>query len=258
MKKIISILIIVFFGQCIMAQSVVHLEGKFQGPNLYMQNPLNGDNWCVDSIKVNRKKLTADLSMAAVEIKLKDLDLNLGDEVMIDIYHQKDCKPKILNNNTTPKKPFTLNVIELSSDGYLSWEAISEDSLRFEIEQFRWNKWIKVGSLNAKGLGKSYHYKYKVSYHSGLNKFRIKQIDAFGKPHYSKGIRITPNVKENSMVCTRHKNDITFVNETTYEIYDAEGKKVLSGHAKIVDLKTLKKGIYYINYDNKTDTFIKR
>jgi hypothetical protein len=63
---------------------------------------------------------------------------------------------------------------------------------------------------------------------------------------------------ENEMICTKHKNDITFMDETAYEIYDSKGEIVLSGKGKIIDLKTLQKGIYYINYDNKTDTFVKR
>jgi hypothetical protein len=52
---------------------------------------------------------------------------------------------------------------------------------------------------------------------------------------------------------------ITFSASTLYEIYDQYGNIVKRGYAASVDVSTLKKDLYYLNYDNKMgETFIKR
>jgi hypothetical protein len=43
-----------------------------------------------------------------------------------------------------------------------------------------------------------------------------------------------------------------------YEIYDSYGNIVKKGTTKRVEVGNLQKGIYYLNYDNKSDKFIKK
>jgi len=54
------------------------------------------------------------------------------------------------------------------------------------------------------------------------------------------------------------KDDIDFTSETMFEIYDSYGNIVKKGFASKVDASNLSKGIYYLNYDNKTDKFVKK
>lgn len=49
-----------------------------------------------------------------------------------------------------------------------------------------------------------------------------------------------------------------FTSETLFEVYDSYGNIVKKGFGEKVDVSNLKKGIYYLNYDNKTDTFVKK
>jgi hypothetical protein len=58
---------------------------------------------------------------------------------------------------------------------------------------------------------------------------------------------------------TKPKDVITFSSATLFEIYDQYGNIVKRGYAASVDVSTLKKDLYYLNYDNKMgETFIKR
>ena len=45
--------------------------------------------------------------------------------------------------------------------------------------------------------------------------------------------------------------------ETRYEIYDAYGNIVKKGIGSLVNCTNLVKGVYYINYDNVNEKFIK-
>ncbi len=49
-----------------------------------------------------------------------------------------------------------------------------------------------------------------------------------------------------------------FTAKTQYEIFDYYGKIQSKGEAIKVDVSALKNGTFFINYDNKTETFIKR
>ena len=58
---------------------------------------------------------------------------------------------------------------------------------------------------------------------------------------------------------TKVKDVITFSGNTLYEVYDQYGNIVKRGYANSLDVTTLKKDMYYLNYDNKMgETFIKR
>jgi hypothetical protein len=55
------------------------------------------------------------------------------------------------------------------------------------------------------------------------------------------------------------KDEIIFSGNTLYEIYDQYGNIVKRGYANRVEVASLKKDLYYLNYDNKMgETFIKR
>ena len=45
--------------------------------------------------------------------------------------------------------------------------------------------------------------------------------------------------------------------KTRFEVLDAYGNLLKAGFANNVDCKNIVNGIYYINYDNKTEKFIK-
>lgn len=114
-KPIIFISIITFFSSCKVGKNAftvnetqsapatcsesLSLQGRFQGKNLYVQNPSRDENFCVCSVFIN-DSIEVDLeytNSSAFEINMIGLDFKIGSEVNIEINHYGDCTPKVLN-----------------------------------------------------------------------------------------------------------------------------------------------------------------
>jgi hypothetical protein len=63
---------------------------------------------------------------------------------------------------------------------------------------------------------------------------------------------MTPEVKIENKDINKVDSEISFSDQTDYEIYDAFGNVMTKGRGASVDVSNLKKGMYYINYDSKT------
>ena len=94
--------------------------------------------------------------------------------------------------------------------------------------------------------------------HSGENQLRVKQVDYTSQPRYSKPVKFVSPIPEVTYSPVKVTKDITFSKETLYEIYDQYGNVVKKGFGNSVDCVNLAKGVYYLNYDNKTAEFIKK
>ena len=100
-----------------------------------------------------------------------------------------------------------------------------------------------------------------VNFITGENKFRIKQTDYTNKPNYSQ-----PVIYQNQRTAITFKpgnggktsKEIKFSAPTDYEIYDYYGQIKKKGYGSKVDISTYSKGTYFLNYDNKTETFDKK
>jgi hypothetical protein len=99
-----------------------------------------------------------------------------------------------------------------------------------------------------------------VTPHSGENTFRVKQVDLTKRARFSEAVKFTdPSVAPVTWSPAKPKDVITFSASTLYEVYDQYGNIVKRGYGTSVDVSTLKKDLYYLNYDNKMgETFIKR
>jgi len=149
--------------------------------------------------------------------------------------------------------------MRIDRNGLFTWTTTGESgSLPFIIEQFRWNKWVKVGKVNGKGTAGTNKYSFKVNPHSGNNRFRIKQIDYTRKPRYSTEVRYRSMLPPVTFQPQKPSTEIVFSRETIYEIYDYYGNLVDKGFSARVDISKLKKGDYFLNYGTKTETFKKR
>lgn len=260
-KRIITFLFFVLLGTWSFAGEIV-IDGIFQGKNLYVMNPFasSGVGFCVFEVTVNGKTSTDEINSSAFEIDLSIYQFNLGDKVTISIKHKDNCVPKVLNPEVLkPKSTFTVSAIEVGKDGTLSWSTTGEaGKLTYIGEQYRWNKWVKVGEAEGKGTPNSNSYSMKVAPHSGNNKFRVKQVDYSKKPRYSPEAifkSVSPPV---SITSKKFETEITFSGETMHEIYDYYGNLALKGIGSKVDITSLKKGDYFINYDNLMDQFKKK
>lgn len=265
MKILFSLLSI-----CILTQTVfgaLSIEGTYQGKNLYIQNPMDDDGfgYCATKVTVNGDIMPGGTGSGAFEIDFASFNIGLGEPVFIVIEHHDGCKPKILNPEVLlPRSTFKVASIKVSPEGKLSWSTTSEKGkLPFIVEQYRWNKWVSIGAVEGIGTEGTNNYDFIVTPHSGENTVRVVQIDHSGEKRTSQEVKF----KSTAPVVTKSpaivKDDISFTSnsgeaETRYEIYDAYGNIVKKGVGKSVNCTNLLKGVYYINFDNVNEKFVKK
>ncbi len=269
MKKVFIVLLVILANSLrLFSQGgVIILEGNYQGKNLYIQNPFGsgGVGFCVSEVKVNGNITTDETNSSAFEIDMKPHKLNIGDKVEIKIIHKEDCKPKVLNPEVLkPKSTFEVISMSVDPDGTVKWSTKSETGkLAFAVEQFRWNKWVKVGEVDGNGTPTTNNYTFKVVPHSGKNTVRVRQTDYSGQPRLSKPVDFTSDVPEITFAPVKASKDINFAAkdapiETMYEIYDQYGNIVKKGFGSKADVSNLPKGGYFLNFDNKMGEFVKK
>ncbi|MBS1646713.1 MAG: hypothetical protein JST67_05180 [Bacteroidetes bacterium] len=244
------------------------IEGNYQGKNLYVQNPFasGGVGFCVTEVYVNGNLTTDETQSSAFEIDFKPHKLVIGDKIEIKIKHKDGCKPKVLNPEVLkPKSTYEVISMSVSPDGTLKWSTKAESGkLAYVIEQYRWNKWVKVGEVDGVGTASTNNYEFKVTPHSGKNQFRVKQTDYSGQPRLSKSVEYNNAAGcDISFAPAKVSKEISFncsekPVETMYEIYDQYGNIVKRGYGSKVDCSNLAKGGYFLNYDNKMGEFVKK
>jgi hypothetical protein len=255
--------VFVLTGTVVSQAGVIVLEGNYQGKNLYVQNPFRsaGVGFCAYEVTVNGQVTTDEVNSSAFEIDFKNLGLKVGDKVTVKIEHQDDCTPKVLNPEVLkPKSTFNASSITIDGpSGTLKWHTTDESGkLPFIVEQYRWNKWIKVGEVDGTGTPEAHDYEFKITPNSGKNSFRVKQVDYTGQPRMSNKVDFTSDMAPVSFSPEKVKDQIFFTAPTSYEIYDEYGNIVKRGFGKDVDASDLKKGIYYLNWDNSMGQFLKK
>jgi hypothetical protein len=134
--------------------------------------------------------------------------------------------------------------------------------LDYSIEQYKWGRWVEVGQVKGKGTKGPNTYQFQLTPHSGKNTVRVSQTDSSGKPRISKSTSFTSAIAPVSFSPTKVHSTLTFkaknqVVKTKYEIYDAYGNLLKTGFGSSVDCKNIVSGVYFINYDNKSEKFIK-
>lgn len=258
-RSLISLLLLILISGYSQAGTII-LEGNYMGKNIFVKNPFGGAGvgFCVFEVTVNGKLSPDEVNQSAFEIDFANHDLKLGDKVIINIKHKDDCTPKVLNPEVLrPKSTFSTEKIVVNSQGVLNWTTSNETGkLNYIVEQFRWNKWVKVGEQMGIGTPGSHSYSFQVAPHSGENKFRVKQIDVSGKPRYSTKIA---NYDSTAPAITidgeKFKDVINFSGgETLFEIYDRFGTIVKKGYGSSAKIENFEKGTYYISFDNSTKT----
>jgi len=233
---------------------VLTIDGQYQSKNLYISNAIasNGVGFCAYEVRVNGEVTTDAISSSAFEIDLQQYRFKMGDELTIQIVHKSGCKPKVLNPNSfSPQATFKTKEITLDETGLISWTTIGElGSLAFIVEQYKWNKWVKIGEVKGEGTSIENNYSFKMSLTSGKNKIRVKQVGNSGKEVYSPVAEIMSNEVKPTMNFDKKAKAVKFTTQTDYEIYDKYGQLCKKGFGDKVDMATLKKETYFLNYDN--------
>lgn len=251
---------------CTGQYKLLSTEGKYQGKNIYVNNPQQNDGfgYCVIKATVNGDVLPASIQSSNFEIDFDLFDLEIGDDVFVVIEHFEGCTPRFLNPEALlPQSTFEIVDISIDKNATIRWKTKNEGGiLDFQIEKFKWNSWISVGQVRGKGGSAQNQYSFNLPLHSGKNKVRISQIDNTGKPRSSKALEYPSKIAPFTMGPSSVRDYLYFYSnnkksKTRFEVLDAYGNLLKAGYANNVDCKNIVNGIYYINYDNTTEKFIK-
>lgn len=237
--------------------SVIVFDGVYQGKDIFVTNPdrFEGAGKSVFKVTVNGKITTDEINSSAFIIDLSLYEFLIGDKVEIKIFHALAAKPKVINPEVLlPKSTFDIEEITIDEDENLVWKTTNETfEHAFVIEQFKWNKWVKVGEVKGVGAPTIQSYKFKLEMHSGENKFRVYQKDYTGKKRVSETVNYLSAKPKVKFFPKKVRTTVTFSDETNYEILDSYGNLLKKGTGKKADFTKLKKGFYYLNYDNRSD-----
>ena len=265
MKSILfSFLLIPLIGSS--QYKLLSTEGKYQGKNIYVNNPQQNDGfgYCVIKVTVNGDVLPASIQSSNFEIDFNLFDLEDGDDVFVVIEHFNGCTPRFLNPEALlPKSSFEIVNLSIDNKANVKWTTKNEDGiLDFQVEKYKWGNWISVGQVRGKGGNKTNSYTYQLPLHSGINKIRISQIDNTGNPRSSQSIEYASKMNPLTVGPSSVRDYLYFYSnnvktKTRFEVWDAFGNLLKAGYSSQVDCKNIVNGIYYINYDNKTEKFIK-
>ena len=237
------------------------ITGVYYGYNLYVMNPVTPEGkYSVTKVLVNGLKTKDQIKSASFEIDFSLIGIEQGNPVSIKLEFHKNFPPTIINTeDLLPPDDFKFVNI-MSKRGKLFWRISGRPGRSpFVLEQFRWNRWLKVTEVEVRDTIEAGFYGVDIEAHSGLNIYRIKKIDARGQVVYSKDEKYrSGDQPEVFIVPTKTPNELMFTYETLYEIYTSKGKLIKKGKEKYVDISELPKGKYYVNYDNKTEVFSRR
>lgn len=259
---IITFIFISYFAN---SQTLV-LEGTYQGKNLYVQNPYasSGVGFSTVDVKINGEVFPGEINSSAFEVDFTYFELKMGDPVVVSIDHKEEQpKPRVLNPEVLkPRSTFDLVNQEILTDGTYSFTTKNETAkLPFVVQQFKWNKWVTVGEIEGKGTPNENTYTFNVPLHHGNNKIRVVQFDFDFTRKSTRVPSETASIKSSIAevkIIETDKKAIKLSSESMYEIYDVYGNLNKKGYGMEIDISNLNKGVYYINYDNKTEQFYKK
>ncbi|RUT77749.1 hypothetical protein [Ancylomarina longa] len=261
MKKKFALIFFLFLTTFAQGEKL-EMSGIFLGKNLYVMNPFadSGIGYCVYEVTINGQTTSDEINSSAFEIDLNAFHFDLGEKINIVLRFKNGCLPKIINPEVIEAKAsFVLQSATVNKKGILEWTTRGElGSLPYEIQQFRWNKWITVGIVEGKGAPTINKYQLNVRPHTGKNTFRLAQTDYTGIPKYSSEIHYQSKAANIHFGPLKVKDELLFTDSTLYEIYDNYGNIVFKGFSDKINLKGLQSGLYYINYDNTMGSFHKK
>ena len=241
---------------------VIILEGKYQHRNIFIAQALGseGIGFCAYEIRVNGNLITDEINSSAFEIDLSPFNFEIGEDIVIEIKHKMGCAPKVLNpGGLKPQPTFETVDITIDESQILQWITENETgSLPFVVQQYKWNKWIDIGEVQGNGTPDISNYAFHVDFTSGINKYRVMQVDQAGKIKTSNFVEIESSKPKLTFTYTRSKQEVVFSDETGFEIHDKYGDLMMKGFGSAIDVSTLSKDSYWLSFDNCTESFVKK
>ena len=266
LPRFLFLLLLGSFGFINAQDQVLSVNGYYQGLNLFISNPIKSDGYgyCVQKVLVNGNVLPASIQSDYFEINLSLFDLKKGDEIFVELDHGAECLPRFVNPEVLlPLSTFIINGLNAASNGKVTWVASNESGkLNFIVEQFKWGRWVSAGEVQGKGLRSASTYSLSIIPTSGKNKVRISQIDNTGKIRSSQAVTFQSNIAPVIKTPAKVKTILYFKSngkpaKPKFELYDAYGNLLIKGYDSQMNCSSLLNGIYYINFDNKSEKIIK-
>ena len=265
MKKLFfAIFILTVFRGMASAPAEFVLEGHYYGDNLYVKNIYTEStkSYAITEVTVNGKKIPSAINAHAFEIPFADMGIQEGDPVTVKVKYNGDKKPHVINPEVLKPKGGCVFAQQPKVDKSraIQWTTKNENyALPFLIEQFKWNRWVKVGEVMGTGKPGDNKYSFSPAYTTGMNVFRIRQVSPRGDEYVSAECKFKSPNPEITAVVDKSGNAINLSAESCYELYNQAGDLVTSGKGLVVDISKLEKNkIYWLSYDIKTIQFVKK
>jgi hypothetical protein len=154
---------------------------------------------------------------------------------------------------------FEIQSFKVSKDGMVSWTSTNEHgSLPYIVEQFIFDKWVKVGQVNGIGDPSPNSYSVPVILNSGENKFRVRQKGYDKMSRFSDAVTFYSKKEPISYSITDKNQTIEFSSDTYFIIYNPYGAITKQGYGNSVNISEYSKGYYCLIYDNKLGGFEKK
>ncbi len=154
---------------------------------------------------------------------------------------------------------FEVQSFKISKDGMVSWTSVNEHgSLPYIVEQFIFDKWVKVGEVAGIGSPTPNSYSVPVILNSGENKFRVRQKGYDKMSRFSDAVMYYSKKEAISYQVIDRNQTISFSGDTYFIIYNPYGAITKQGYGNSVNISEYAKGYYCLIYDNKLGGFDKR
>ena len=252
MKNIIIVFILLFGVNSALSAGVFVLEGVYQGRDLYVQNPFSeeGVGFCIYEVTVNGMVTSDEINSSAFAVDLSMYEFMNGDDIVITIRSKADCIPNIINPEAiSPTSSCEFSQVALSDMGVFTWNTKGENGkMPFIIEHYKWNKWVKIGSVLGDGNTNLSAYEVSLNLPAGENTIRLKQKDYNGE-HLSEQVSVVSLGTPAELLSAKVTRVINFSAKTHFELFNSYGELIETGFSASVNASELDKGDYYLNYE---------
>ncbi|MBL7882909.1 MAG: hypothetical protein JNL69_02490 [Bacteroidia bacterium] len=163
------------------------------------------------------------------------------------------------NKNEKIVSTFYIKSFKINKDGMISWTTNNEQgSLPFIVEQFIFDKWVKVAEVPGIGTPSPNSYSVTSTLHAGENKFRVRQKGYDKMSRFSDTFTYYSKKEPVNYSITNKNQTISFTSDTYFIIYNPYGAIVKQGYGNSCDISNYTQGYYCLIYDNKLGGFEKK
>jgi hypothetical protein len=163
------------------------------------------------------------------------------------------------NKNDKIISTFVVQSFKISKEGLVNWTTNNEHgSLPFIVEQYIFDKWVKVGEVSGIGTPTPNSYSVPVGLHTGENKFRVRQKGYDKMSRFSDSFTYYSKKEAVTYTITNKNQTVSFSGDTYFIVYNPYGAIVKQGYGNSIDVSNYIKGYYCLVYDNKLGGFEKK